>query len=410
MKELCLLVKPASSLCQMRCRYCFYADVSDQRQIRSYGRMGEDTALALLRFAAQSRAPRVSFAFQGGEPTLAGLDFYRNFVEHAARILPDRQIAYSIQTNGLALDEAWVRFFREHSFFVGLSVDGWRENHDYHRPDGAGRGTYARAWDAFRRLTGAGVEVNCLTVVTSPVAKRADKLWKEIRRQGWSYLQFIPCLPPLEGGGATCLTAREYGVFLKELFSLYARAIGEGQYIGVRLFDNMVRMAAGQKAEQCGMDGRCSPQFVVEADGGIYPCDFYVLDEWKCGQVGESTPDEILHSPAMQAFLRRDGLRTKTENRLSGGQDGKSGSEAGTGGKTEARPEEKIQRNEGVGREDGTPAERVCPTCPLFGRCGGGCPRYRSLYPDEGGYCPYLDLWETRRTEILAVRKQAFGF
>ena len=119
-------------------------------------------------------------------------------------------------------------------------------------------------------------------------------------------MQIIPCLAPLEDQRAKefySLTPQAYGAFLKQFFAIWAKELYAGNYVSVRLFDNLVRMAMGERPEQCGLLGNCAPQFVVEADGGVYLCDFYVLDEYRCGNVLEHTIGEIYRSDAMRRFL-----------------------------------------------------------------------------------------------------------
>ena len=157
MEHLTLLVKPASSLCDLRCRYCFYEDVSDSRQVKNMGRMTEETARRLLTASVQAVGAQGSMqiTFQGGEPTLAGLEFYRSFLALEGQICPSSlRITHSIQTNGMTLDREWADFLGEHGFLVGLSLDGAREFHDTLRVDPRGKGTWDRAVRALALLDG----------------------------------------------------------------------------------------------------------------------------------------------------------------------------------------------------------------------------------------------------------------
>ena len=220
MKNVNLLIKPASSLCNLRCRYCFYADVSDNREVKSMGVMSRETAGALIKaaFAAADEHGAVSFAFQGGEPTVAGLDFFRDFVAMVSAFRPlDRQVSYALQTNGMALNEEWTHFLKENQFLVGLSVDGYRELHDHYRVDTKGEGTYGRVAKALALLQKFEVETNLLCVVTGQCAKHPQKTYASMKKLGVRYLQFIPCLDPLEeqrGRAVYSLTPKLYGDFL----------------------------------------------------------------------------------------------------------------------------------------------------------------------------------------------------
>lgn len=361
MSDISLLIKPASSLCNMRCKYCFYADVSDLRTVRSYGIMSDETAEYVIRRAIEAAGNRgkIHFAFQGGEPTLAGLPFFRNFTDLVKKLLPPGVFAiYSIQTNGLLLDEEFCAFLADHHFLVGLSLDGDREYHDGCRCDASG-GTFARVSDAMNRLHSHKVEFNILTVVTAQIAAHPQKLWNFCQKKRIGYLQTIPCLPPLEDPGRSdfyTLTPGKYGRFLKEFFRIWAKETDAGNYISVRLFDNYVHMAMGRMPEMCGMSGFCSAQFVIEADGSVYPCDFYVLDELRIGNVQESSFEEMTKSEILRNFLKK-----------------------------------------------GTEKPKICRNCRFYGICAGGCRRYRDLLLCEENYCPIADFLSECAPEIKRI-------
>ena len=197
MRSVDLLIKPASSRCDLRCRYCFYADVAAQREEACARRMSDEAAETLLREAYGAADPRgaVSFAFQGGEPTLAGLPFFRRFV-------------------------------RRERFLVGLSLDGCRELHNAQRPDTRGRATWNRAVQSAALLRAHGVPVNALCVVTGACARRPQKVYQTLKKLDFRFLQFIPCLDPLgavRGGEPWSLSPEAYGRFLCHLFDLWYR-------------------------------------------------------------------------------------------------------------------------------------------------------------------------------------------
>ncbi len=305
-----LLVKPASSLCNMRCRYCFYEDEATHRTQASMGIMTGDTAHRMLAQALAAAGPSgaLHVMFQGGEPTVAGLDFFRDFVAEAARQNTTRiPLAYAIQTNGLALDEAWTDFLAEHRFLVGLSVDGDKALHDEFRVDAAGKGTWTRVQKNLALLQRRGVECNLLCVVTRRCAKRAVAVYHALQKTGVSYLQFIPCLDPLEearGSRPWSLTPADYGAFLCALFDAWYADWAAGRYTSVRLFEDYVHLAMGLPPSTCASGGRCGSYFVVEADGSVYPCDFYVLDPWKLGNLWDTPLEALGRSEKAAAFLR----------------------------------------------------------------------------------------------------------
>ena len=334
MKQLSIMFKPASSLCNMRCQYCFYADVSQTREVASYGRMRTEDAEAVLEniFAGLDPGDRVTLGFQGGEPTLAGLDFFRAFTDRAEKLAAKGvETAYAIQTNGLLVDEAWCAFFKEHNYLVGLSLDGPAAYHDANRLDERRKGTFRRVMETKGLLDRHGVEYNVLTTLTNALARHPQQLWSFVEEQDIRFLQLIPCLGPLDGGkNPYALTPERYVFFYETLFRLWLQSFRRGAYRSVKLFDDLVNLLAFGQCNACGLLGRCQTQLVVEADGGVYPCDFYVLDGWKTGD------------------LRRDSLQTVWDRGQSGGF---------------------------LTRPTDTPA--FCQDCPYRPICGGGCPRMR---------------------------------
>ncbi|MEG0766985.1 MAG: radical SAM protein, partial [Clostridia bacterium] len=198
MPPLQLLIKPASSLCNLKCSYCFYADEAQNRRIPCYGVMQEDTLACVIRKALAQAEDVCTFGFQGGEPTLAGLPFFEKVVALERRYnTRNLSITHTIQTNGMVLDDAWATFLAREHFLVGLSLDGYAALHDLHRVDAQGNGTHARVLEAAALLARHHVETNILTVVTAQTARAPERLYRFFERQGLRYQQYIPCLPPL---------------------------------------------------------------------------------------------------------------------------------------------------------------------------------------------------------------------
>ena len=316
-----LLIKPASGLCNMRCDYCFYLDEAENRTTASYGIMTRETLKNVIRKTLLRAEGSYSIAFQGGEPTLAGLGFF----EEAVRLIRQYNqknvpVQLALQTNGYALNEDWARFFHQHHFLIGLSVDGTAAIHDRFRHGKDGSGTYERILEAARLLDQFAVDYNILTVVTGPAALSAREIYQEYQRRGWNYLQFISCLDPLGQYGSRMpwsLTPGLYGTFLIELFDCWAedveRALKEGKepltyapYI--RSFDNYMGILGGYRPESCEQTGICrlsESTYVVEADGSVYPCDFYVLDEYRAGNFNDQRLDAIEEKIRAMGFTAR---------------------------------------------------------------------------------------------------------
>ena len=313
MESVQMLIKPSSGTCNMRCSYCFYWDEMEKRETKNFGFMTEETLECLVRRAFSSAGDQAGFTFQGGEPTLVGLPFYKRLMEleeqYNVRRIP---VANAIQTNGYGLNEEWSAFFAEHHFLVGISLDGTKYTHDAFRLDGGGRGTFGAVMAAIGCLERHGVEYNILTVVNKRTAAAVRKLYAFYVKNGFQYLQFIPCLDPLgetPGGHGFSLTPEEYGEFLVQLFDLWYVDLQKGKQPFIRQFENYVSILMGLPAEACDMRGCCSLQYVTEADGSVYPCDFYVTEEFCLGNIRERSLEELAESGEAKRFLAEGSLR-----------------------------------------------------------------------------------------------------
>lgn len=308
MRQFTIMIKPASSLCNLRCRYCFYADISGRRETANYGCMSISVVRRMVKkvFCDVKPSDRVIFAFQGGEPMLAGLDFFSRFCEIAEAACKSIEIGYTIQTNGILINEKWCQFFKERNFLVGLSLDGPEEFHDQNRVNQKGDGTYHQVIHAKELLEFYQVDYNILTVLTNELAKYPEKFWKTAQNLKLSYVQFIPCLEDLgtETVHSYTLTPQRFASFYIRLFELWDRDRRKGRLISVKLFDDLLNLLVFHTCTACGITGKCSPQLVVEADGSVYPCDFYVLDQYKLGMFTEQTLEELLSSSVMKEFLQ----------------------------------------------------------------------------------------------------------
>lgn len=306
MDTLSVLIKPASGRCNLRCKYCFYEDVAGQRSCFDCGFMDEDLLEKLVRQAMEIADRRVGFAFQGGEPMLRGLPFYRKLIELEQKyVRPGLIVEHSIQTNGTLIDEEWASFFEEHNFLVGLSIDGTRDNHDLNRVDALGSGTWKSVEHAWRLLAKHVVETNAVCVVTGFAARRGQAIYQNLKKLGFRFLQFIPCLDPMgkeRGGEHYSLTPEQYGRFLRTVFDLWYRDWECGDYVSVRMFDDLVHILAGQTPGTCATNGTCGRYLVVEGDGSVYPCDFFVLDQWRLGSLAEQHLKDMWDAPLAERF------------------------------------------------------------------------------------------------------------
>ena len=307
MPPVSLLIKPASSLCNLRCKYCFYHFISDSRMIKSYGIMSDETMEVLVKKALDYADNTCTFAFQGGEPTLAGLEYFKKFVEtvkkHKTKSI---NVNYALQTNGIAIDEDWAAFLADNNFLTGISLDGFKDIHDSSRLDSRGKGSFNKVMEAINLFNRFHVEYNILCVVNSYTARHVHKVYNFFKKNNFKYLQFIPCLDPLNeipGEHDFSLTPERHTHFLKNLFDEWYNDIIRGNMTSIRYFDNLVGMLMGYPPESCGMSGICTAYFVVEADGGVYPCDFYVIDEWYLGNIRDIGYNDLKNSEKSKEFM-----------------------------------------------------------------------------------------------------------
>lgn len=289
MPPLSLMIKPVSGQCTMRCRYCFYEDVAANRDQADKGKMSIETLENLVRRAMAYAEGYVSFAFQGGEPTLAGLDFFQELIRLEKKYRKTGlKVGNSIQTNGYKINDELLKFLVEEDFLIGISLDGTKNIHDRLRVDAKGRETYLEVLKTVKRLKELGGEFNILTVVNKYVANNGAECFKQLSE--YKYLQFVPCIDPFDGEASDySLNPEEYGKFLKDTFDLYYSSFKKGKPVSVRNFDNYIGILLGREPENCGMCGRCGSYFLVEANGDVYPCDFYVLDQWCMGNINNSS-------------------------------------------------------------------------------------------------------------------------
>jgi uncharacterized protein len=296
-RNLNVMLKPVSGSCDLRCEYCFYRDEMEKRGKDSFGFMGENTLKDVIRKVLEESDTSCVIGFQGGEPTLRGIDFFCKAVEYQ-RLYNRKGLAVCniIQTNGYGLTEEFLDFFAENHFLVGVSLDGDSYMHDSFRKGRDGQGTYEKVLHNIRKIQERSMEYNILTVVNKKTAKHAARIYREYKKLGFQYLQFIPCLNPLGEEDRQYpfgLTPQAYGKFLKELFDVWYQDRKSGGGLSIQLFDNYRMILRGECPEMCGMSGGCDRQYIIEADGQTYPCDFYVLDGYQLGEFACTSIDEL---------------------------------------------------------------------------------------------------------------------
>lgn len=307
MKNLQLLIKPVSAACNLRCRYCFYLDEAKHWGHSGFGVMSKETARRVIHLALQE-GEECHFAFQGGEPLLAGIPFFRFFVETVEKYRGSGQkVSYTLQTNATLLNKEWAEFFREWQFLLGVSLDGTRKLHDENRLDAAGEGSFSKVFAGIRLLQEEKVPFHILCVLTGEHAKRISAVYRFFQGKGLHDQQYIPCLDPIgekQGEQSYSMSKDQYAQALKTLFDLWYEDMMQGKPIYIRQFDNYLSMLLSGQPEACSMYGRCTMQNIVEADGGVYPCDFYVQEEYCIGNVKEDGFAELAKKAADSPFFQ----------------------------------------------------------------------------------------------------------
>lgn len=306
MPQLSMMIKPASSACNLDCRYCFYKDVAKHRSDFNFGTMTDDTASILIKKSLEyADGESIFFTFQGGEPTLAGIDFFKAFAENTKKLnSKGSEIFYAIQTNGTNIDDKWASFFAENNFLVGLSLDGDFDGNKF-RKYSTGESSFSNVIKAAKCLKRHNAQFNIVSVLTGANAENGTDIYTFFRSKGFRYLQFVPCLRPFgsKEKSELYMTSEQYADFLIKTFRLYADDFVKGRYTSIRLFDNWVRLYLNQPAEQCGLSGHCSRQFVAESNGNIYPCDFYCTDEYMLGSIRNKSLGEMAESNTAKNFI-----------------------------------------------------------------------------------------------------------
>lgn len=297
MPPISLLIKPASGNCNMSCDYCFYCDETSKREKASYGYMSEQTLKNVIRKSILISEGSYTLAFQGGEPTLIGIEFFKKVIEFVNQYNRNNlKVNYALQTNGFNIDEEWCEFFKANNFLIGLSVDGIKETHDLYRHDKKGGSTFDRILKTADLFDKFGVDYNILTVINSDTSKIAKPIYEYYKTKNWGFQQYITCFDPIgetPGTKRYSLKPEEYGTFSTELFDSWYKDLSNNKQPYIRQFENYIMIGMGYWPESCEQRGTCGLQYVVEADGSVYPCDFFALDKYYLGNLNTNTLKEI---------------------------------------------------------------------------------------------------------------------
>ena len=268
--------------------------------------MDDKTLDAMVRSYMQTRQPQYSIAFQGGEPTLMGLPYFEKVVKLEKKYAPPgASIANAVQTNGTLITDEMAAFFGEYKFLLGVSMDGPPEIHNHYRVSADKKGSHHLVQRGLDLLKKHNVEYNILILVNDLVSKNPEKIYSYFKEKGEDFLQFIPCVE-FASDGVTPLSynvgSEEWGDFLIAIFDLW---YPDRYKVSIRIFDSLLSLMVDGQPTTCDMDSNCCQYFVVEYDGSIYPCDFFVREELKLGNVKTGNWKEIQTSRIYKEFGAR---------------------------------------------------------------------------------------------------------
>ncbi len=303
-----LLIKPASADCNLACSYCFYLPKAGLYPATLRHRMSKKTLERVISSYLATGQPVYSFAWQGGEPTLMGVEFYRQAVELQSRHgRPGAIVANALQTNATLITEEAARLFSAYRFLVGVSLDGPQELHDRYRRGRKGNGSYRRALRGIELLMKHRVEVNVLVAVHAGNVGRPREVYRFLADRGMSFHQYIPIVEFDERGNPLpfSIRAEQWGAFLE---GIYEQWLSDGGKVSVRLFDAILAHLVGQEPLLCSMGRDCRQYFVVEHNGDLYPCDFFVRPELRLGNILDTDWPILLDSPRYRDFGRQKSL------------------------------------------------------------------------------------------------------
>jgi len=351
-----VMTKPIGPICNLDCKYCFYLEKEKLYPgTKKWEMPGEVLERYIRDYIAAQPGDEVHFAWQGGEPTLLGIDFFRRIVELQKRHANGKTIANALQTNGILIDEAWGEFLAEHRFLVGVSIDGPRELHDCYRVDKGQAPTFDRVIRGISKLKHHEVDFNTLTVVHSRNSEHPLEVYRFLKEIGSGFIQFIPIVErrsALAGEGELKLikpssdhpaevtewsvVPEAYGKFLSRIFDEWVKKdVGR---IFVQLFDVALESWMGMDASLCVFRKTCGSALAMEHTGDLYSCDHFVYPENKLGNIMEAALKTLVDSPEQKAF----------------------------------------------GQAKLLSLPKMCRTCEVRFACNGECPKHRFLTTPEG--------------------------
>jgi len=315
-----VMAKPIGPICNLDCKYCFYLEKESLYPNVAKWAMPEDVLESYIRQYIEAHdTPAVSFAWQGGEPTLLGVDYFRKLVELQKKYANGKQIQNAFQTNGVLLNDAWAELFKENGFLIGLSVDGPRSLHDTYRLDKGGQPTFDKVMRGMEVLKCHSIEFNTLTTVHRGNADAPLEVYRFLRENGSGFIQFIPIVERIASqataDGLQLISAdflgasraapwsvesKQFGRFLCAIFDEWVRHdVGR---VFVQLFDVSLEMWAGLEASLCVFRRQCGAALAIEHCGDVYSCDHFVYPENRLGNIMDSPLETLVNSDQQRSF------------------------------------------------------------------------------------------------------------
>jgi uncharacterized protein len=306
MKPFTLLIKPASADCNLRCEYCFYLGHSSLYPETKKHRMSADVLEKLIVGYMDTEQPNYAFGWQGGEPTIMGLDFFEKVTDLQKKHgRAGSLVSNGLQTNGVLIDDELARHFRKYNFLLGVSLDGPAEIHDHYRRYAGGSGSHADVLKGIEALKRHDVDFNILILVNAANVGRGREVYRYLCDNGFLFHQYIPCVE-FDGGGKPMpftISGGQWGDFLCEVYDEWYKA--DTRRVSIRFFDSLMTYLVDNVYNICHMNRNCCQYFVVEYNGDIYPCDFFVDKDLRIGNVADTSWNEAQESPLYLAFGRQ---------------------------------------------------------------------------------------------------------
>ncbi len=302
-----VMIKPTGSVCNLNCTYCYYLEKKKLFPGKNDFKLDEDLLeLFIKQYIEAQEIPVVNFIWQGGEPTLLGLDYFKKVADIQRKYSKGKQISNSFQTNGTRLTDDWCRFFADNNYLVGVSIDGEEHNHNHHRRTRSGRPTFNSVMKGIEMLHRHKVEFNTLSTVNSYNVHFASETYRFLKRIGSGFMQFLPVVERIAGadkegnlelvqpgyGGEASVTdwsvnGRDYGNFLITIFNEWVRTDVSRYY--VQIFDATLANYVGAMPGLCVFADTCGDNLVLEHNGDVFSCDHFVYPEHYLGNIKDNT-------------------------------------------------------------------------------------------------------------------------